>query len=110
MNHDDRPPINDGSLDLPYADVAGGPLNVPADQLADKIAGGLIVAAAVVPVPWDNDTTRHYPGLVFTFRHADGTPGPRVMLVVEPYQLRDLAQVVNQAVNGATAAAAQANQ
>lgn len=89
----------DGSLNLPYDDVPGGPINVEEDVL---IAGGVVVRAAVIAHPI---TAKPHPVLLFTFHLPDGTTLAPIALVVEKPELRALPEAVRGAAAGAMKAA-----
>lgn len=98
------PTVGDHALDLPYADVPGGPVDVALEDLVDDLAGGVTVKAVAVPV----DEVGVLPGLIFDFTHPDGTQGPRVLLVVDEDQATKFPLIVERAVASAVRGAAQA--
>jgi hypothetical protein len=91
------PPLGDGGMDMPYE---ANP-DVAHITEAMVLAGGVVVAAATVPV--DGHT---YPALLFRFALPDGEFLPAVTLVCMPAQLEALIPLVQEAVAGAVKAAA----
>lgn len=85
------------SLDLPFEDVPGGPLQVPIGNA--QICGGIVVKAVKVPVGRDT-----FPGLIFQFYKVDGIPATPVLLVADPDQMRKLVPLVSAAVDSSIAA------
>lgn len=91
------PPLGDGGMDMPYeANLE------PADIHENMVmAGGVVVAAATVPVGGHT-----YPALLFRFALPDGEFLPAVTLVCMPAQLEALIPLVQNAVASAVKAAA----
>lgn len=82
----------------PFGEFPGGPIYGPElVDLIDDLASGIEVAAMVVPIPEAGPT----PGIILSFGHPDGTPGPRIALVMDPDRLAELASVVTDAVASA---------
>jgi hypothetical protein len=91
------PPLGDGGMDLPYE------ANPETAHITEAlvVAGGVVVAAATVPVG-----EHTYPALLFRFALPDGQFLPAVTLVCMPAQLEALIPLVQEAVADAVKAAA----
>lgn len=98
MTAPEDPTLGEHDLDLPYEPVPDGPLHTGEGF---HIAGGLVVAAATVPVP----DVGVMPALRFTFVAPDGTHYPPFLLVSDVDQMTKLKPLVYKAANAAIAAA-----
>ena len=90
------------SMDLPYEDNPA-PVFITDDL---RLSGGVVVAAAVVPLP-DDGTLK--PTLVFRFSDPFGNFYPPIALVLDDQQAAKLPTLVRDAVEGARKAAKRAS-
>lgn len=90
------------SMDLPYEP------NPPGQFVTDDflISGGVVVAAATVPMPDDGEMK---PALVFRFSDPLGHFYPPMLLVLDDDQAANLPTLVQQSVDGAREAARRAS-
>lgn len=89
------------SIDLPYEDNPPGQ-TVPLDDA--RIASGVVIAAAVMPVPGRGPM----PCLVYRFATPNGSGFyPPIALVVNDQQMRALAQLTAETTTAAVKAAGQ---